>query len=125
MVMLGLGGVDRSAAHAAATAELITRMDPPYVGALVTTLVPGTPLAEDAAAGRFRLPDRWGLLQELRTLIAASQPRRCRFYANHASNYLPLKLNLPADRDRGLALLDEVIATRDLRRLVPDEWRGL
>jgi len=125
MVMLGLGGVERSDEHARATADLITAMDPPYVGALTTTLVPGTPLAEAAAAGTFELPDRWGLLRELRTLVAESRPTRCRFFANHASNYLPLRLHLPADRERGVAQLDAVIATRDENYLVPEEWRGL
>ncbi|MFO7653468.1 MAG: radical SAM protein [Candidatus Krumholzibacteriia bacterium] len=125
MVMLGLGGVERSREHAAATAELITHMDPPYVGALTTMLVPGTPLAADAAAGRFRLPDRWGMLRELRTLVAESRPSRCAFHANHASNHLPLRLNLPADRGRGTALLDEVLASRDESRLLPEQWRGL
>jgi radical SAM superfamily enzyme YgiQ (UPF0313 family) len=125
MVMLGLGGRERSAEHARATADLVTAMDPPYVGALTTTLVPGTPLAAAAARGEFRLPDRWGLLAELRTLVAASRPTRCRFFANHASNYLPLRLHLPADRERGLALLDRVLAERDERYLTPEEWRGL
>jgi radical SAM superfamily enzyme YgiQ (UPF0313 family) len=125
MVMLGLGGIERSAEHATATAALITRLDPPYVGALTTILVPGTPLAAAATAGRFQLPDRWGLVRELRTLIADAHPSRCRFHANHASNYLPLRLALPADRERGLALIDAVLERKDAGRLVPEFWRGL
>ena len=125
MVMLGLGGTARSREHAAATADLLTAMDPPFVGALTTTLVPGTPLARSAAAGDFVLPDRWGLLTELRTLVADARFSRCRFHANHASNYLPLSLNLPADRERGLALLDRVLAARDESLLKPEYLRGL
>ena len=125
MVMLGLGGVERSAAHAAATARLLTAMDPPFVGALTTTLVPCTPLHAEAAAGRFALPDPWGLLAELRVLVADSALSRCRFHSNHASNYLPLSLNLPADRERALQALDEVLAARDRDRLRPEHWRGL
>jgi radical SAM superfamily enzyme YgiQ (UPF0313 family) len=104
MVMLGLGGVEGSLQHARLTAALLTRMDPPHVGALTTTLVPGSPLFREHQAGTFALPDAWGMLQELRVLIAESRFTRCRFSANHASNYLPLSLNLPADRDRALAL---------------------
>lgn len=125
MVMLGLGGTERSEQHAAATARLLTDMDPPYVGALTTTLVPGTPLHDDAAAGRFELPDRWRMLAELRTLIAESRFSRCRFHSNHASNYLPLSLNLPVDRARALALLDQVLTGKDESRLRPDYRRGL
>jgi radical SAM superfamily enzyme YgiQ (UPF0313 family) len=125
MVMLGLGGVERSAEHAAATAELLTRMDPPFVGALTTTVVPGTPLAAEQEAGRFVLPDPWGLLAELRVLVRDSRFSRCRFHSNHASNYLPLSLNLPADRDRAVAALDRVLAERDPGRLRPEGLRGL
>jgi radical SAM superfamily enzyme YgiQ (UPF0313 family) len=125
MVMLGLGGIERSAVHAAKTAEILTAMDPPFVGALTTTIIPGTPLARERDEGRFTLPDRWGLLEELRILVRESRFSRCRFHSNHASNYLPLSLNLPADRDKALAALDLVLATRDESRLRPDHLRGL
>lgn len=125
IVMLGLGGVARSREHAEATADLLSEMDPPHVGALTTTLVPGTPLHMQAAAGAFVLPDRWGMLEELAVLVERARLTRCRFHANHASNYLPLRLNLPADRERGLAVLRRVLADRDERWLVPEHRRGL
>ncbi len=125
MVMLGIGGRERSAQHAAATARLLTEMDPPFVGALTTTLVPGTPLHAEAAEGRFELPDAWGMLEELRTIVRDAQFSRCRFHSNHASNYLPLSLNLPADRDRALRQLDAVLDRRDDQDLKPDYLRGL
>jgi radical SAM superfamily enzyme YgiQ (UPF0313 family) len=125
MVMLGIGGTDRTGQHAAATAELLTAMDPPFVGALTTTVVPGTPLAAREAAGDFTLPDRWGLLEELRTIVRDSRFTRCRFHSNHASNYLPLSLNLPADRDRALQALDRVLTERDESFLRPEYLRGL
>lgn len=125
MVMLGIGGQERSAEHAAATAALLTAMDPPFVGALTTTVVPNTPLAAEQKAGDFVLPDRWALLAELRTIVADSRFTRCRFHANHASNYLPLSLNLPADRQRGLDELDRVLQDRDEDDLRPEYLRGL
>ena len=125
MVMLGIGGTERSREHAAATARLLTAMDPPFVGALTTTIVPGTPLADDAAAGRFTLPDPWGMLEELRVLVADSAFSRCRFHANHASNYVPLSLNLPTDRDGAVRRLDGLLSERDRTRLKPEHRRGL
>ncbi|MBU0741986.1 radical SAM protein [bacterium] len=125
IVMLGIGGVARTREHAAATADLLTEMDPPYVGALTTTLVPGTPLHADARRGDFRLPDPWGLLEELETLIARSRFTRCAFHANHASNYLPLRLNLPADREKGLLMIRGALDSRDPTLLMPEYWRGL
>jgi radical SAM superfamily enzyme YgiQ (UPF0313 family) len=41
-VLLGLGGIAGSEAHALATAGILTEMDPDYVGALTLTLIPGT-----------------------------------------------------------------------------------
>ncbi len=125
MVMLGIGGITHSASHAEKTAELLTLMDPPFVGALTTTVVPGTPLHQDQLEGRFTLPEPWQMLEELRTLISKSQFSRCRFHSNHASNYLPLSLNLPSDRDKALVQLDEVLAARNKDDLRPEYWRGL
>jgi radical SAM superfamily enzyme YgiQ (UPF0313 family) len=125
MVMLGIGGTERSVVHAEKTAAILTAMDPPFVGALTTTVVPGTLLATEEKEGRFTLPDRWGLLEELRTLVRDSRFSRCRFHSNHASNYLPLSLNLPADRDRALQALDRVLESRDEGFLRPDHLRGL
>jgi radical SAM superfamily enzyme YgiQ (UPF0313 family) len=125
IVMLGIGGTERSAEHAAATADLLTRIDPPYVGALTTTIVPGTPLAVEQDSGTFTLPDAWGMLEELETIIDRARFSRCMFHANHASNYLPLRLNLPVDREKGLGMLRAALRERDPSLLVPEGWRGL
>ena len=125
MVMLGLGGSENSERHARLTADLLTRMDPPFVGALTTTVVPGTPLAAEQEAGRFILPGPWGMLEELRTLIRDSRFTRCRFHSNHASNYLPLSLNLPADRDLALQRIEKVLAARRPGDLRSEHLRGL
>lgn len=125
IVMLGIGGMERSSEHAGATADLLTEMDPPFLGALTTTVIPGTPLHVEEARGAFTLPDPWGMLAELEILIDRSRFTRCTFHANHASNYLPLRMNMPVDRDRALEVVREVIQTHDMRRLTPEGWRGL
>src|SRR5690606_32349098 len=125
MVLLGVGGRDRSAAHARETAKLLTAMDPPFVGALTTTVVPGTPLAEEEARGDFVLPGKFELLGELRTIVAESDFSACRFSANHASNYLPIRADLPRDKATLVSLLDEVLARRDEGLLKPEWARGL
>jgi len=125
MVMLGLAGVRNSHRHATATAKILTAMDPPFVGALTTTLVPGTPLFAQAENGEFELPDPWGMLEELRIIIRESNLTRCRFHSNHASNHLPLSLNLPADKEKALGMLDQVLSRRDDDDLKPEYLRGL
>ena len=85
ILLLGAGGVARSAEHAAATAALWTAMDPAYVGALTLTVVPGTPLATLAARGGFTLPSVEAMLGELRVILAEARPTRTVFRTNHAS----------------------------------------
>jgi len=125
IVMLGLGGTERSREHAKATADLLSEMDPPYVGALTTTVIPGTPLHVAETRGEFELPNPWEMLTELEILVDRSRLSRCTFHTNHASNYLPLRLNLPTDRETGLRAIREILARRDPNLLTPEYRRGL
>ncbi len=108
--LLGAGGTDRSAEHAAGSAELATAMDPHYLAALTLTVVPNTPLATLAGRGKFALPAIDHLLAELRVFVAGAQPTDALFRTNHASNYLPLGGRLPRDRDRIVAVIDQALA---------------
>jgi radical SAM superfamily enzyme YgiQ (UPF0313 family) len=121
-VLLGLGGRDRSREHASATAQALSEMNPDWVGALSLILVPGTPLHDDAKAGRFELPPPRELLVELRTIVEQTSMHGM-FYANHASNYLPLRARLPRDRSDALALIDA--ALQGQVRLKPEWMRGV
>lgn len=125
IVLLGIGGVALSEQHAHRTASALTEMDPPYVGALTTTVLPETPLGDQQARGGFVLPSKFRMLEELRTIIGESEFSDCRFSSNHASNYLPLRGTLPRDKQPMLALLDEVIARGDERLLKPERLRAL
>ncbi len=125
IVLLGAGGEELSEEHAKDTAKLLNAVNPEYVGALMLTIVPGTPLFEDVRAGKFKLPDKFGLLQELKTLVENLEVKNCRFHANHASNYLPIKAELPQDKERIVGYLDRVIKTRDEKLLKPEWMRGL
>jgi radical SAM superfamily enzyme YgiQ (UPF0313 family) len=125
ILLLGIGGVELSEQHAKNTASLLTAMDPPFVGALTTTVLPNTPLGAAEEAGSFVLPGKFQMLHELRTLVAESELTGCRFSSNHASNYLPLKSTLPQDKRAILQILNEVIATGDESMLKPESLRGL
>ena len=125
IILLGIGGIKLSAQHASNTASLLTAMDPPFVGALTTTVVPNTPLFEQQASGEFTLPEKFELLDELRVLVAESEFTNCRFSSNHASNYLPLRSTLPQDKEELLSILDKVLEQRDERLLKPEFLRGL
>jgi radical SAM superfamily enzyme YgiQ (UPF0313 family) len=122
-VLLGLGGSNRSLCHAHATGEALTRMQPDFVGALTLMLIPGTPLYEAEARGEFELGDSMQMLRELRTMLEDIDMRRGIFYANHASTYLPLRVQMPRDKAAALALLDRALSGELALR--PDWTRAL
>ena len=111
MVLLGLGGVERSEAHADATAAILNRMQPRLLSALRVVPVPGTELAEDVRAGRFRQVSERGILAELRRLTAHLTLRNTVFRANHNSNVIPMEARFPRDRAELLAQLDVLLAS--------------
>jgi radical SAM superfamily enzyme YgiQ (UPF0313 family) len=111
-VLLGIAGRERSLIHGQATGALLTAMDPDYVGALTLMVIPGTPLADEMAAGRFELPDNLGLLSELREMIASTDLSRGLFFSNHASNYLPLKVRYPRGKQQALDQIDMALQGR-------------
>jgi radical SAM superfamily enzyme YgiQ (UPF0313 family) len=122
-VLLGIGGREKSLRHARATGELLSVMDPDFVGALTVMLIPGTPLYQDYVNGTFELPDEAGLLRELREMIAYTQLTRGYFFSNHASNYLPVKAKLPGGKQKALDLIDA--ALRGEIGLKPEWMRAL
>lgn len=125
MVLLGLAGTAGAERHARATGKFLVEAAPNYAAALTVTPVPGTELFEAVEDGSFTLPDRWGMLKELEWMLEEMAGYRGLFHANHASNYLPLKLRMPKDREHALELIRTVIAERDERRLQPEWARGL
>ena len=125
MVLLGLAGRSGSERHARATGAFLAAGDPTYGAALTVSPVPGTELFDAVEDGTFELPDRWGMLQELMWMLEEMEGYRGPFHANHASNYLPLKLRLPRDRESALDLLRTVLTERDESQLMPEWVRGL
>jgi len=109
-VINGLGGVERSLIHARETARALSEMDPDQVGALSLMLVPGTSLHDKWERGEFVLPDAEGILVEIREMLVGLNLTRGLFLANHASNYLPLKVRLPMGKQAALAEIDRALA---------------
>ncbi len=125
MVILGLGGVERSEQHALATADVLSRMDPEFGAALTLTVVEGTPMHGLIESGRFRPVSPFQSLKELRTIVANLNVTNCFFSSMHASNYLTIRGNLPQDRSKMLTTLDRVLEKGDASALRPEGLRGL
>lgn len=116
-VMPGLGGRDLADAHVRGTAAVLrevaaaaTPARPLVVRLRTTAVVPGTPLADDEAAGRFMLPDDVEVAAELRSLLELLDGVRLELRSDHALNLMPgLAGSLPHDRASCLAALDEFL----------------
>jgi radical SAM superfamily enzyme YgiQ (UPF0313 family) len=122
-VLLGIGGRARSMVHAQETGRVISAIDPEYVGALSLMLIPGTPLYDACREGRFELLSPEEMLRELGVMIANTEMSGGLFHANHASNYLPLKLTMPRDKAKALDLIDR--ALKGEIALKPEAMRAL
>jgi radical SAM superfamily enzyme YgiQ (UPF0313 family) len=125
IVLLGLGGTQRSSQHARATIKVLNQMQPNQVAALTLMVVPDTPLHEAMQQGTFELPGTFELLEELREILVGSELKSCLFFSNHASNYFSVQGRLPHDRLSLLERLDQVLKSRDASLLRPESQRGL
>jgi len=124
-VILGLGGVEGSERHTLETARILSEIDPEYAAALTLTLVPGTPLYDECQRGGFHPIDPFQSLEELKLMVEHLEVTNCFFSSMHASNYLPIRGQLPRDKSKLVKQLESALATRDPSSLRPEYLRGL
>ena len=124
-VILGLGGVEGSQTHATLTGKVLSEMDPDYVGALSLMIVPGTVIEREIETGELVLPNPFELIQELEIMIENCHMTNCFFASNHASNYLPLRIRLPEEKEEALRRIREVLRRKDPALLRPEFLRAL
>ena len=125
MVLLGMGGTDRSLEHAEATGKLLTGSDPEYVGALSLQVRPGAPLYEEMMRGEFELPSKFQMIKELEVLVDNTDLTDGYFFSNHVSNYLPIKAKFPEDKEKVLSQIKTVLNSGDESLLRPDYYRDV
>ena len=112
--------------HAVDTGKHLGDMSPDFASALTVMVLPNTPLYRDYVEGRFQIPDKFGLLNELKLIIENMDVKNhCFFTSNHASNYLPIRAHLPEDKESVLSLLEKIIDAGDESILKPDYLRAL
>jgi len=109
-VLMGIAGRKRSRIHAEATGMVLSSIDPEHVGALSLMLIPGTPMYKDYESGIFSFPEPHELLEELKIMFENTKLSKGLFYANHASNYLPIKARLPKDKDATIKLINKALS---------------
>lgn len=124
-IILGLGGLENSERHAQATAKVLNEIDPEYIGALTLMTPPGTRISEMIQNREFEPMDPWDILKELKVLVEGLELTNCVFRTNHASNYLPIRGTMNADKEAILKALSDTIGSDDTSRLKPSYLRGL
>ncbi len=124
-VILGLGGMTHSQEHIEGTLELLNNAPIKQLSTLQLYLDKSIETEfyqryEDP----FLMPDDHSILGELQYLIAGlAPPQPIVFRSNHSSNALALAGNLPRDRERLLAEIEQ--AMRGMRALRPYHLRGM
>jgi radical SAM superfamily enzyme YgiQ (UPF0313 family) len=126
-IILGLGGVDGSRAHAKDSARVVNDIGPQFLATL-TLMVGPDPRAyeEKVMGGGFKLIDRKQSLRELRWFVEDLELAGCKFGTEHASNYLPITgMTLPGDKDEILRRIDRALMDASPDMLRPEWMRGL
>jgi len=126
-IILGLGGVDGSHAHAKDSARVVNDIDPRFLATLTLIPLPDPRTYEERImGGGFRLIDPAQSLRELRWFVEDLELSGCKFGTEHASNYLPIHgARLPRDKERILALIDGALKDAPPESLRPEWMRGL
>jgi len=120
----GLGGKEKWKEHAVKSGNIISKINPRYVGLLTLMLEPGTELYDDIKEDRFQLLSPEEVLLETEEMIKNIEGvTECIFRSNHASNYLSLKGTLPYDKERLLAEIES--AKRNTGMLKDERFRML
>ena len=124
MILNGLGGRALSAQHADQSAALMNETQPEFLSTLVVSFPLGDARFKQRFAD-FEPLDQQGLFIELQRLIGQLELKNTVFRSDHASNYLPLKGTLGADKQRFLAQLQQAIEQPDTMSLRQEWQRGL
>lgn len=121
-LIAGLSDQADTAAHATATAEVISAVKSNYASYLTLYLEPGAPLYDDLEAGHFALQTPAETLEEIRVFLSHVDADGCVFRSNHPSNYVSLAGTLNRDRARLIETIDHALKDARFR---PENWRAL
>lgn len=110
MLVLGLGGRERSRQHAFNSARVASAINPTMLSALTLMLHRGTSLRAEAEQGLFQPLSPYEFVLELKELVSnLNMQSPCIFRSNHVSNMLPLAGTLPTDKDSLLRQAEEAL----------------
>ena len=106
--MTGLAGKGRGYCNAVNSARLFSRLNPYFISVDALTLFPGTRLYDMAGTGSFIPAGEKERLQELQVFIQNLQIRT-HLFASSSSNFYPLSVYLPKERESAISELQYVM----------------
>ena len=103
-VMLGIGGLERTRAHAEETASVLNAVNPDYIR--VRTFLPkmNTRMLHQIRKGKFQLLTPHEVLKEL-SLIITNLTVTSKIRSDHYTNYLDVSGDMPFHKDRMLRVI--------------------
>lgn len=119
----GIGGQNLWKEHALESADVISKIDPDYLGLLTLMVEDDTELKRKVESGEFKLLSPKEVMLETKLLLENIHVSDCVFRSNHASNYVPLGGTLPKEKDEIIKTIDYVL--NDYVSFKPEEYRGL
>lgn len=109
-VISGLGGRAKWEEHAVKTGQVLSAMDPHYLGLLTLMVVEGTEMYRQVQAEEMELLSPEEVMRETRLMLEHTEVTNCVFRSNHASNYVSLRGTLPQDKEALIRAIDRVLA---------------
>jgi radical SAM superfamily enzyme YgiQ (UPF0313 family) len=104
----GLAGSGKGEEAALASAKLINRLHPYYMFLTTVAVLPETELYREMQEGSFTEATERERFQEFRTLIG-NMENPIVIDSRSVANMIPFVANLPADKEKTLEMLDQVI----------------
>lgn len=98
-IISGLGGREKWQEHGIKTGEVLSQIDPDYVGLLTLMLVDGTETKRQVDQGELQLLTPKEVMLETKLMLENMNVTNCVFRSNHASNYVSLRGTLPFDQE--------------------------
>lgn len=109
-VISGLGSRARWEEHAVRTGQVLSAIDPHYVGLLTLMVVEGTEMKRQVDAGEMELLSPEEIMRETKLMLEHTNVTNCIFRSNHASNYVSLRGTLPRDKEALLQEIERILA---------------
>lgn len=115
-IIIGAAGSKRYIENARANINFLNEIQPPFIFAGTMHIEKNTPLYDDVLAGNFTECTVGENISEEIELLRGLEMQNTYFYGRHVSNTIPVWGNLPEDKEKMLAYIDEEL------KFIPEEY---